>query len=158
MEEPLVRAFARLINQFRQEALEIVQYIRRSQDDAKVRGSHVAYDNRVFRWDEPPQGGNPGGAHNCRYYAEPISSAVSSNLVLADFAPTADSFPNGHNTVRRLGRGLLARSPAGLSVYAALEASNRLQDFTRGANERRVRDAAKIMGSDLDTVEGIFVA
>lgn len=99
MEERLVRAFAGLINQLRQEALGIEQYIWRSQDDAKVRDSHAAYDDRLFRWDNPPEGGHPGEAHNCRCFAEPISPAVSSNVVLADFAPTADSFPNGNNEV-----------------------------------------------------------
>lgn len=158
MEERLVRAFAGLINQLRQEALGTEQYIWRSQDDAKVRDSHAAYDDRVFRWDNPPEGGHPGEAHNCRCYAEPIYPAVSSNVVLADFAPTADSFPRGNNTVRRLGNGLLARSPAGLAAYTALDASNRLQEFTRAANERRVRDAAEILGADLGTVEGILAA
>lgn len=111
MEERLLRAFAGLINQLRQETLGIEQYIWRSQDDAKVRDSHAAYDNRMFRWDEPPEGGHPGEAHNCRCYAEPISPAVSNNVVFADFAPTADSFPNGNNTVRRLSNGLLAARP-----------------------------------------------
>lgn len=157
-EERLLRAFAGLINQLRQEDLGIEQYIWRSQDDAKVRDSHAAYDDRVFRWDSPPEGGHPGEAHNCRCFAEPISPAVSSDVVLADFAPTADSFPSGNNTVRRLGNGLLARSPAGLAAYAAHEASNRLQEFTRAANERRVRDAAEILGADLGTVEGILAA
>ncbi|UWQ63825.1 minor capsid protein [Leisingera caerulea] len=158
MEERLLRAFAGLINQLRQETLGIEQYIWRSQDDAKVRDSHAAYDDRMFRWDEPPEGGHPGEAHNCRCYAEPIFPAVSNNVVFADFAPTADSFPNGNNTVRRLGNGLLARSPAGLAAYAALEASNQLQDFTRAANERRVRDAAEILVADLGTVEGVLAA
>ncbi len=158
MEERLLRVFAGLVNQLRQEDLGIVQYIWRSRDDAKVRDSHAAYDDRVFRWDDPPEGGHPGEAHNCRCYAEPIAQNVPSNVVLADFAPTADSFPSGNNTVRRLGNGLLARSPAGLAAYAALEASNRLQDFTRAANERRVRDAAEILGADLDTIEGILAA
>ncbi|MDD9720079.1 hypothetical protein PVW51_05215 [Sulfitobacter sp. PR48] len=49
MEERLLRAFAGLINQLRQEDLGIVQYIWRSRDDAKVRDSHPAYDDRVFR-------------------------------------------------------------------------------------------------------------
>ena len=157
-EERLLRGFAGLINQLRQEDLGIEQYIWRSQDDAKVRDSHAAYDDRVFRWDNPPEGGHPGEAHNCRCFAEPIFHAVSSNVVLADFAPTTDSFPNGNNTVRRLGNGLLARSPAGLAAYAALEASNRLQEFSRATNERRVLDAAEILGADLDTVEGILAA
>ena len=73
MEERLLRAFAGLINQLRQEDLGIVQYIWRSQDDGKVRDNHAAYDDRVFRWDNPPEGGHPGEAHNCRCFAEPIA-------------------------------------------------------------------------------------
>ncbi len=78
--------------------------------------------------------------------------------MLVDFAPTADSFPTSNGTVRRLANGLIARSPAGLAAFAALEASNQLQSFTRAANERRIRDAADIMGADLSTVEGILAA
>lgn len=85
MEERLLRAFAGLINQLRQEDLGIEQYIWRSQDDAKVRESHAGYDDQVFRWDDPPVGGHPGEEHNCRCYAEPIASAPQSNLILADF-------------------------------------------------------------------------
>lgn len=158
MEERLVRAFAGLINQLRQEDLGIEQYIWRSQDDAKVRDSHAAYDDRVFRWDDPPEGGHPGEAHNCRCYAEPVAPDVPSSVLLADFAPTADSLPSSNNTARRLGNGLLARSPAGLAAYAALEASDQLQAFTRAANERRVRDAADVMGAELGTVEGLLAA
>ena len=85
MEESLLRAFAGLINQLRQEDLGIEQYIWRSQDDAKVRDSHAGYHDQVFRWDDPPVGGHPGEAHNCRCYAEPIATAPQSNVVLADF-------------------------------------------------------------------------
>jgi hypothetical protein len=60
MEERLLRAFAGLINQLRQQDLGIERYIWRSQDDAKVRDSHADYDDQVFRWDEPPAGGHPG--------------------------------------------------------------------------------------------------
>lgn len=84
-EERLLRAFAGLINQLRQEDLGIVQYIWRSGDDDKVRDSHAAYDDRVFRWDGPPEGGHPGEAHNCRCYAEPIAPAPQDNVILGDF-------------------------------------------------------------------------
>jgi len=59
MEERLLRAFAGLINQLRQQDLGIERYIWRSQDDAKVRDSHAEHDDQVFRWDEPPAGGGP---------------------------------------------------------------------------------------------------
>ena len=85
MEERLLRAFAGLINQLRQEDLGIERYVWRSQDDAKVRDSHAEYDDQVFRWDDPPAGGHPGEAHNCRCYAEPIAPAPQDNVILADF-------------------------------------------------------------------------
>ncbi len=158
MEERLLRGFAGLVNQLRQEDLGIEQYVWRSRDDAKVRDSHADYDDQVFQWGDPPVGGHPGQAHNCRCVAEPILPAPQSNVALADFASTADSFPIGNGAVRRLANGLLARSPAGLAAYAALEASNQLQSFTDAANEQRIQDAAEIMGADLSTVEGILTA
>ena len=85
MEERLLRAFAGLINQLRQEDLGIERYTWRSQDDAKVRDSHAEHDDQVFRWDSPPAGGHPGEAHNCRCYAEPIAPAPQSDAILADF-------------------------------------------------------------------------
>lgn len=94
MEERLLRAFAGLINQLRQEDLGIEQYVWRSQDDAKVRDSHADYDDQMFRWDTPPEGGHPGQAHNCRCFAEPIGPGTQSNVTPVDFEPTADGgFP-----------------------------------------------------------------
>jgi uncharacterized protein with gpF-like domain len=49
-----------------------------------VRDNHAAYDDRVFRWDDPPEGGHLGEAHNSRCYAEPVLPGVQSNVVLAD--------------------------------------------------------------------------
>ncbi|MBR2574532.1 MAG: hypothetical protein IKE14_09405 [Loktanella sp.] len=73
MEERLLRAFAGLINQLRQQELGIEQYIRRSQDDTKVRDSHAEYDDQVFRWDEPPEDGHPGQALDLsRFGAAPL--------------------------------------------------------------------------------------
>lgn len=93
MEERLLRAFAGLINQLRQQDLGIERYIWRSQDDAKVRESHADYDDQVFRWDEPPAGGHPGQAHNCRCYAEPVSPDVPNDVTLVDYVPTDGGYP-----------------------------------------------------------------
>lgn len=93
MEERLVRAFAGLVNQLRQQDLGIERYIWRSQDDAKVRDSHAVYDDQVFRWDEPPAGGHPGQAHNCRCYAEPVSVGAPSDVTLVDYVPTDGGYP-----------------------------------------------------------------
>ncbi|MHC0054840.1 RNase A-like domain-containing protein [Actibacterium sp. D379-3] len=93
MEERLLRAFAGLINELRQQDLGIERYIWRSQDDAKVRASHAEYDDRVFRWDTPPEGGHPGQAHNCRCYAEPVGFEPESNVTLIDYVPTDGGYP-----------------------------------------------------------------
>jgi SPP1 gp7 family putative phage head morphogenesis protein len=93
MEERLLRAFAGLINQLRQQDLGIERYIWRSQDDAKVRDSHAGYDDQVFRWDEPPAGGHPGQAHNCRCYAEPVAPGSRNDITLVDYVPTDGGYP-----------------------------------------------------------------
>lgn len=89
MEERLLRAFAGLINQLRSEALGIERCIWRSQDDPKIRDLHADYDGRVFQWHEPPEGGHPGQAHNCRCYAEPVAQGTQSDVTPVDFEPTA---------------------------------------------------------------------
>lgn len=152
MEERLLRAFAGLINQLRQEDLRVEQYIWRSQDDAKVRDGHAAYDDRVFRWDNPPEGGHPGEAHNCRCYAEPVVPRVQSNVVLADFAPTASTVPALDPTDAI--RGLRALTGVG----AAILASGLLQNWTEYMRDRRVDEAGLRLGVDVTTVEGRLAA
>jgi SPP1 gp7 family putative phage head morphogenesis protein len=93
MEDRLLRAFAGLINQLRQQDLGIERYIWRSRDDAKVRDSHAEYDDQVFRWDESPTGGHPGQAHNCRCYAEPVGVDAPSDVALVDYVPTEGGYP-----------------------------------------------------------------
>jgi SPP1 gp7 family putative phage head morphogenesis protein len=71
MEAHLLRAFAALINELRQRALGIRQYVWRTRDDDKVRSSHAAHNDKVFSWDDPPEGGHPGQSWGCRCHAEP---------------------------------------------------------------------------------------
>jgi SPP1 gp7 family putative phage head morphogenesis protein len=71
MEAHLLRAFAALINELRQRALGIRQYVWRTRDDDRVRSSHAAHDDQVFSWDDPPEGGHPGQSWGCRCHAEP---------------------------------------------------------------------------------------
>lgn len=71
MEENLITSFSGLINERRQRALGIDQYIWRSRDDAKVRDVHAEHDDKIFDWDSPPESGHPGQAYNCRCFAEP---------------------------------------------------------------------------------------
>lgn len=68
----LVRHTEALNGHFQRDALQLETYIRRSQDDARVRAAYAENDDRVFAWDNPPAGGHPGEAWNCRCTAEPI--------------------------------------------------------------------------------------
>lgn len=49
-------------------------YIWRTQRDSKARSSHAEREGKIFRWDDPPEGGHPGEDSNCRCWAEEISS------------------------------------------------------------------------------------
>lgn len=156
MEERLLRAFAGLINQLRQQDLGIERYIWRSQDDAKVRDSHAEYDDQVFRWDEPPAGGHPGQAHNCRCVAEPVAPGSRTDVILADLALPFETPVDA--ILRRLGLRAVAITPLGAAALAALAASNALQEFTRLATERRLQRAAEILGVDPRSAEGLLAA
>jgi hypothetical protein len=46
-------------------------YVWRSAGDDRVRDSHARRHGQVFAWAEPPAGGHPGSAPNCRCWAEP---------------------------------------------------------------------------------------
>ncbi|WP_302622768.1 RNase A-like domain-containing protein [Sulfitobacter sp. SK011] len=165
MEERLLRAFTGLINQLRQEDLGIVQYIWRSRDDVKVRDSHADYDDRVFRWDNPPEGGHPGEAHNCRCYAEPTAPALQDNLILADFdgsVPPQDlSFHEangGHTVALHVGKSEAfligsVSTPRGRSLFGTLyrwrhgtfpsfEAAQRLTNSNLASNADVVNEVA----------------
>lgn len=96
----LARYTEALNGHFQRDALQLETYIWRSQDDARVRAAHAENDDRVFAWANPPAGGHPGEARNCRCTAEPIidpqsmpEEAVCDILTggrLSDVFPDAD--------------------------------------------------------------------
>lgn len=96
----LARYTEALNGHFQRDALQLETYIWRSQDDARVREAHAENDDRVFAWANPPAGGHPGEAWNCRCTAEPIidpqsipEEAVCDILTggrLSDVFPDAD--------------------------------------------------------------------
>lgn len=153
MEERLLRAFAGLINQLRQQDLGIERYIWRSQDDAKVRDSHSQYDDQVFRWDEPPAGGHPGQAHNCRCYAEPIAPGETI-ITPAEYVPSIGGLPDALPSPSELGSGLRALTRGGLAAVAVVG----LEAFRRYAEDAAVQRSAERLGLDLSTVEGVLAA
>jgi hypothetical protein len=48
------------------------KYIWRTRGDDKVRQTHAARNGRIFDFNNPPAGGNPGDEHGCRCWAEPV--------------------------------------------------------------------------------------
>jgi putative chitinase len=69
----IIARYAEILNGFLQaEGLHVDRYIWRSRDDSRVRAIHAAYDDRIFFWSSPPEGGHPGQGWNCRCTAEPI--------------------------------------------------------------------------------------
>lgn len=153
MEERLMRAFAGLINQLRQQDLGVERYIWRSRDDAKVRDSHADYDDQIFRWDQPPAGGHPGQAHNCRCVAEPVAPR-DAMITPVEYVPNIGGLPDVLPSPSELGSGLRALTRGGLAAVAAVG----LEAFRRYADELAVQRSAKRLGLDLSTVEGVLAA
>ena len=69
----IISRYAEILNGFLQtEGLHVDRYIWRSSDDSRVRAAHAEYDDHIFLWSAPPEGGHPGQDWNCRCTAEPI--------------------------------------------------------------------------------------
>jgi predicted chitinase len=99
--DAILARYAEALNgHFQRDALQLETYIWRSQDDARVRAAHADHDDRAFAWANPPAGGHPGEAWNCRCTAEPFidpqilpEGAVCDILTgdrLSDVFPDAD--------------------------------------------------------------------
>ena len=61
-----------VLNQRQQEAMGVEFYVWTTQHDAQVRGSHAGRDDRIFRWDDPPEGGHPSQDYGCRCFARAL--------------------------------------------------------------------------------------
>jgi len=60
-----------------------MHYIWRTRRDGKVRSAHADREGQIFSWDDPPEGGHPGGDYNCRCTAEPYFPEVSEYIELS---------------------------------------------------------------------------
>lgn len=72
MERDVLRAFTGVINERMQRGLGIEHYVWLSAADDRVRPGHAQRHGKVYAWDEPPEGEQPGQAFNCRCYARPV--------------------------------------------------------------------------------------
>ena len=71
-EERAMAVLVGFINQAQQQAMGIEFYVWATQHDRRVRGSHPERDDKIFRWDTPPEGGHPSQDFGCRCYATPL--------------------------------------------------------------------------------------
>lgn len=60
------------LNQAQQAAMGIEFYVWNTQRDARVRKDHAERDDKIFRWDDPPEGGHPSQRFGCRCYARAL--------------------------------------------------------------------------------------
>lgn len=60
------------LNRVQQEAMGIEFYVWTSQNDSRVREGHAERDDKIFRWDDPPEGRHPSQDFGCRCYARPL--------------------------------------------------------------------------------------
>ena len=61
------------LNEVQQVAMQVQFYVWTTQQDSRVRSAHAERSNRIFRWDDPPEGGHPTQDFGCRCYARALS-------------------------------------------------------------------------------------
>ncbi|MDR0807781.1 MAG: hypothetical protein LBE86_01400 [Gemmobacter sp.] len=100
----IIARHAEILNGFPQtEGLHVEKYIWRSGNDSGVRAAHAGYDDHILLWSDPPEGGHPGQARNCRCTAEPIIDAdaipegATCDILTGDRLATV--FPNADNEI-----------------------------------------------------------
>ncbi len=64
------------VNQERQEAMGVEQFVWRTMNDGRVRDEHEELEGEIFPWDAPPAEGAPGEPIQCRCYAEPVFDQI----------------------------------------------------------------------------------
>ena len=96
------RALAVLVgflNQAQQEAMGIEFYVWATQHDPRVRGSHADRDDKIFRWDFPPEGGHPSQDFGCRCYAVPLGKEGYWERVSEGVEVTSSDLAEGEGNV-----------------------------------------------------------
>lgn len=158
MEDRTALAFAGLINQLRQEDLGIERYVWVTQGDPKVRSAHAVLNGEVFSWDHPSEEGHPGQAPNCRCRAVPVRQN-GSGVVLANFTLPVDGIGALPETsLRGALQRLVAQTPAGAAVLAAMSTAVGLRQLGEMIGDARLHRAADQLGLDVTSIEGLWAA
>lgn len=158
MEDRTALSFAGLINQLRQEDLGIDRYVWATRGDHKVRPAHAALNGEAFYWDHPSGEGHPGEAPNCRCLAMPIPAGAA-EVILANFTLPADGVGTlSEAALRRALQQLVAKTPAGAALLAAMGTATGLRHLTQMMGDARLHRAAERLGLDVTSVEGLWAA
>ena len=123
-------------------------YVWRTMEDEKVRESHALRDGKVYNWNLPPEGGNPGEDYNCRCLAEEFDfkkmkrldidfsesdcilldtqstlSDEDSDVIIEDYAHRKYVFesPKEEKLLKRIGKQIVTRE--NFIYYAYLDSS-----------------------------------
>lgn len=75
-----VGKFHSSLDRRRQVAAGVKFYRWRTSEDERVRPLCRSLANKIFSWDDPPEGGHPGEKPLCRCYAEPVLDEVEDEL------------------------------------------------------------------------------
>lgn len=93
------------LTQNRQTGLGISEYIWRGAADARERPTHIANNDKKFKWSEAPDNtGHPGNDIQCRCYAEPVMDELIDEL--AGVQPEAPKKEKWMSPAERAARGL----------------------------------------------------
>ena len=143
----IIARYAEILNGFLQtEGLQVDRYIWRSNDDSRVRAVHAEYDDHIFLWSAPPEGGHPGQDWNCRCTAEPIidlnaiPEGATCDILTGDRLATV--FPNADNETL----GSIARELDLRSVSGKLDTRERLIHFLAQMRQEARDDARLVEG------------
>jgi hypothetical protein len=143
----IIARYAEILNGFLQtEGLQVDRYIWRSNDDSRVRAVHAEYDDHIFLWSAPPEGGHPGQDWNCRCSAEPIidlnaiPEGATCDILTGDRLATV--FPNADNETL----GSIARELDLRRVSGKLDTRERLIHFLAQMRQEARDDARLVEG------------
>lgn len=94
--------------EFYDESKKKGKYIWRTAGDGKVRSAHADRDGKTYSWDNPPEGGHPGEAPNCRCTAEEVEKPnclrerLELEKVVAKLLPKVGEFSEAERLIGEL--------------------------------------------------------
>ena len=98
-------------------------YIWRTVGDNRVRSEHAVRDGKTFSWDNPPDGGHPGEAPNCRCTAEEPDCTkqwLEHREIVKELAPLSGKLSNLEKEISNL-KILIEKNKAAIEILKKIE-------------------------------------